>query len=46
MSRRYTIADYITFHPEASEHVDRTVELIRGQGCRAGLSPNPATPLS
>ena len=46
MSRRYTIADYITFHPEASEHVDRTLGLIREQGCRAGLSLNPATPLS
>ncbi len=30
-------ADYITFHPEASEHVDRTLQLIREQGCRAGL---------
>lgn len=39
-------ADYITFHPEASEHVDRTLELIREQGCRAGLSLNPATRLS
>jgi ribulose-phosphate 3-epimerase len=39
-------ADYITFHPEASEHVDRTLGLIREQGCRAGLSLNPATPLT
>ena len=39
-------ADYITFHPEASEHVDRTLGLIREQGCRAGLSLNPATPLA
>jgi Ribulose-phosphate 3 epimerase family len=31
-------ADYITFHPEASEHVDRTLQLIREQGCRAGLA--------
>ncbi|MGH8578384.1 MAG: ribulose-phosphate 3-epimerase, partial [Gammaproteobacteria bacterium] len=38
-------ADYITFHPEASEHVDRTLGLIREHGCRAGLSLNPATPL-
>jgi len=45
MSRRYTMADYITFHPEASEHVDRTL-LIWQQGCRAGLSRNPATRLS
>ncbi len=39
-------ADYITFHPEASEHVDRTLQLIREQGCRAGLVLNPATPLA
>lgn len=39
-------ADYITFHPEASEHVDRTLKLIREHGCRAGLSLNPATPLA
>jgi len=38
-------ATYITFHPEASEHVDRTLQLIRDQGCRAGLVFNPATPL-
>ena len=38
-------ADYITFHPEASRHVDRTLGLIRDQGCRAGLVFNPATPL-
>jgi len=38
-------ATYITFHPEASEHVDRTIELIREQGCRPGLVFNPATPL-
>ena len=38
-------ADWITFHPEASEHVDRTLQLIRDQGCRAGLVFNPATPL-
>jgi len=39
-------ADYITFHPEASEHVDRTLQLIRDQGCKSGLVFNPATPLS
>ena len=39
-------ADYISFHPEASEHPDRTLQLIRGSGCRAGLVFNPATPLS
>ena len=38
-------ADIITFHPEASRHVDRTLQLIRDQGCRAGLVFNPATPL-
>ncbi|MEE9551783.1 MAG: ribulose-phosphate 3-epimerase [Gammaproteobacteria bacterium] len=38
-------ASYITFHPEASEHVDRTLELIHDQGCKAGLVFNPATPL-
>ena len=38
-------ADIISFHPEASEHVDRTISLIRESGCRAGLVFNPATPL-
>lgn len=38
-------ADIITFHPEASRHVDRTLQLIKDQGCRAGLVFNPATPL-
>jgi ribulose-phosphate 3-epimerase len=38
-------ATYITFHPEASEHVDRTIELIRESGCKPGLVFNPATPL-
>ena len=38
-------ARYITFHPEASDHVDRTIELIREHGCRPGLAFNPATPL-
>jgi ribulose-phosphate 3-epimerase len=39
-------ATWITFHPEASEHVDRTLGLIREHGCRPGLVLNPATPLS
>ncbi len=39
-------ADIISFHPEASEHVDRTLGLIRENGCKAGLVFNPATPLS
>ncbi len=39
-------ADIISFHPEASEHVDRTIALIREHGCKAGLALNPATPLS
>lgn len=39
-------ATYITFHPEASEHVDRTLQLIKESGCKAGLVFNPATPLS
>ena len=38
-------ANIISFHPEASQHVDRTLSLIRDQGCRAGLALNPATPL-
>ena len=38
-------ADVITFHPEASRHVDRTLGLIRDSGCKAGLVFNPATPL-
>src|SRR3954468_9334639 len=38
-------ATYITFHPEATEHVDRTIELIRDHGCKPGLVFNPATPL-
>ncbi|HKC17583.1 MAG TPA: ribulose-phosphate 3-epimerase, partial [Steroidobacteraceae bacterium] len=38
-------ATYISFHPEASEHVDRTIALIREHGCRPGLVLNPATPL-
>jgi ribulose-phosphate 3-epimerase len=39
-------ADIISFHPEASEHVDRTIALIKEQGCKAGLVFNPATPLT
>ena len=39
-------ATYISFHPEASDHVDRTIELIRENGCKPGLVLNPATPLS
>ena len=39
-------ASYITFHPEASRHVDRSLGLIKEQGCKAGLVFNPATPLS
>lgn len=39
-------ASYITFHPEASRHVDRSLGLIRDQGCKAGLVFNPATPLT
>ncbi|MCH8078752.1 MAG: ribulose-phosphate 3-epimerase [Proteobacteria bacterium] len=38
-------ANYITFHPEASEHVDRSLQLIRDNGCKSGLVLNPATPL-
>jgi ribulose-phosphate 3-epimerase len=39
-------ANIITFHPEASYHVDRTLHLIREHGCKAGLAFNPATPLN
>jgi ribulose-phosphate 3-epimerase len=39
-------ANIISFHPEASEHIDRTLALIRSEGCKAGLVFNPATPLS
>jgi ribulose-phosphate 3-epimerase len=38
-------ASWITFHPEASEHIDRTLQMIRDHGCKAGLVFNPATPL-
>ncbi|WFF43205.1 ribulose-phosphate 3-epimerase [Salinicola endophyticus] len=39
-------ASYVTFHPEASEHIDRSLQLIKSRGCKAGLVFNPATPLS
>lgn len=39
-------ATYITFHPESSEHIDRSLQLIRESGCKSGLVFNPATPLS
>jgi ribulose-phosphate 3-epimerase len=38
-------ADWISFHPEASKHIDRSLQLIKDQGCKAGLVLNPATPL-
>ncbi|MGB2131310.1 MAG: ribulose-phosphate 3-epimerase [Marinobacterium sp.] len=38
-------ASYITFHPEASEHIDRSLQMIRDGGCKSGLVFNPATPL-
>ena len=38
-------ATYITFHPEASEHIDRSLQLVRDSGCKSGLVFNPATPL-
>ena len=38
-------ANYITFHPEATEHIDRSLQLVRDQGCQSGLVFNPATPL-
>ncbi len=38
-------ASYITFHPEASEHIDRSLQIIKDAGCKAGLVFNPATPL-
>ncbi len=39
-------ATYITFHPEASDHIDRSLSLVRDSGCKSGLVFNPATPLS
>jgi len=39
-------ASYITFHPEASDHVDRTIDLIKENGCKAGIVLNPATSIS
>ena len=38
-------ADLVSFHPEASDHVDRTLQLIRGEGCKAGLAFNTGSPL-
>jgi ribulose-phosphate 3-epimerase len=38
-------ADLISFHPEASAHIDRTLQMIRSEGCQSGLAFNPATPL-
>jgi ribulose-phosphate 3-epimerase len=38
-------ATYITFHPEASEHIHRSLQLVRDNGCKSGLVFNPATPL-
>ena len=38
-------ATYITFHPEATEHVDRSLDLVRDHGCKCGLALNPATPV-
>ncbi len=39
-------ASYVSFHPEASDHIDRTIQLIHASGCKAGLVFNPATPLN
>merc|ERR1719243_15566 len=38
-------ADYITFHPEATQHIDRSLQLVRSRGCKSGLVFNPSTPL-
>ena len=38
-------ADFITFHPEATTHIDRSLSLIRSAGCKSGLVFNPSTPL-
>ena len=38
-------ADYITFHPEATQHIDRSLQLVRSRGCKSGLVFNPVTPL-
>ncbi|MEX1199885.1 MAG: ribulose-phosphate 3-epimerase [Methylophaga sp.] len=39
-------ASYITFHPEASDHIDRSLQLVKAEGCKTGLVFNPATPLT
>ncbi|TDF36651.1 ribulose-phosphate 3-epimerase [Alteromonadaceae bacterium M269] len=39
-------ADYISFHPEATPHVDRSIQLIKQKGCKAGIALNPGTPLT
>ena len=39
-------ASFITFHPEASDHIDRSLQLVKNEGCKTGLVFNPATPLS
>ncbi len=39
-------ANYITFHPDATKHIDRSLQLIKDQGCKCGLALNPATPLN
>ncbi len=39
-------ADFITFHPEASKHIDRTIQIVKDEGCKVGLALNPATSLS
>ena len=39
-------ASYITFHPEATDHIDRSLQLVKAEGCKTGLVFNPATPLS
>ncbi len=45
MTIKEHLANIISFHPEASDHIDRTIGLIQEQGCKAGLVFNPATPL-
>ena len=40
------VLQWISFHPEASQHVDRSIELIKSKNCKAGIALNPASPLS